>query len=225
MRGEGQIAQLVEIAEPDVGVVVNVGPVHLELLGTLERVAAAKAELIRGLHPHAACVVPANEELLAEHLRDDLDTISFGEGGDVTLALLRGRPRARSTRAARRWSSSWRTRSPTTSPTRSRRWPRPTALGITPSGRVEPRFSSLRGEVRGAARRHNGGERLLQRQPDVDAGGARAPGGTRRPSAGSPSSVSMAELGADEARFHREIGDLASNLEIDVLITVGEQAV
>ena len=36
MRGAGQIAELTEIAEPDVGVIVNVGPVHLELLGTLE---------------------------------------------------------------------------------------------------------------------------------------------------------------------------------------------
>src|SRR5205085_8020935 len=85
MRGEGQIAELVAVAEPDVGVIVNVGPVHLELLGTIERVAAAKAELIRDLHPGAACVVPQAEELLAEHLRDDLDTITFGEGGDVQL--------------------------------------------------------------------------------------------------------------------------------------------
>ncbi|NLT06356.1 MAG: hypothetical protein GXY03_08595, partial [Solirubrobacterales bacterium] len=37
MRGEGQIAELAAIAEPDVGVIVNVGPVHLELLGTVER--------------------------------------------------------------------------------------------------------------------------------------------------------------------------------------------
>ena len=49
MRGAGQIAELVEIAEPDVGVIVNVGPVHLELLGSLEAIAAAKAELIAGL--------------------------------------------------------------------------------------------------------------------------------------------------------------------------------
>src|SRR5215212_5565868 len=85
MRGEGQIAELVEIAEPNVGVIVNVGPVHLELLGSVERVAAAKAELIRDLQAGSACVVPAGEALLAEHLRDDLDTITFGEGGDVQL--------------------------------------------------------------------------------------------------------------------------------------------
>ncbi len=69
MRGENQIAELVAIAEPQVGMIVNVGPVHLELLGSVERVAAAKAELIRDLPPGAACVVPADEPLLASHLR------------------------------------------------------------------------------------------------------------------------------------------------------------
>ena len=58
---------------------------HLELLGTVERVAAAKAELIRDLRPGAACVVPASEPLLDAHLRDDLDTITFGPGGEVML--------------------------------------------------------------------------------------------------------------------------------------------
>ena len=100
MRGEGQIAELAEIAEPDVGVIVNVGPVHLEILGTVERVAAAKAELIRDLRPGAACVVPASEPLLDAHLRDDLDTWTFGPGGQVQLAG-DGR-RARRDRGARR---------------------------------------------------------------------------------------------------------------------------
>ncbi len=53
MRGPGQIAELTAIAEPDVGVIVNVGPAHLELLGSLEAIAAAKAELIAGLAPGA----------------------------------------------------------------------------------------------------------------------------------------------------------------------------
>ncbi len=48
MRGPGQIAELARIAEPDVGVIVSIGPVHLELLGSIEAVAAAKAELIAG---------------------------------------------------------------------------------------------------------------------------------------------------------------------------------
>ncbi len=85
MRGEGQIAELTAIAEPDVGVIVNVGPVHLALLHTVERVAAAKAELIRDLRPGAACVLPAREPLLERHRRDDLDAWSFGPGGQVQL--------------------------------------------------------------------------------------------------------------------------------------------
>jgi UDP-N-acetylmuramoyl-tripeptide--D-alanyl-D-alanine ligase len=85
MRGPGQIAELVAIAEPDVGVIVNVGPVHLELLGSLEAIAAAKAELIAGLAPGTTVVVPAGEPLLAPHLRADLRTVTFGEGGDVEL--------------------------------------------------------------------------------------------------------------------------------------------
>ena len=86
MRGEGQIAELVGVADPDVGVIVNVGPVHLELLETVERVAQAKAELIRDLRSGAACVVPASEPLLERHLRTgELDTWTFGPGGDVHL--------------------------------------------------------------------------------------------------------------------------------------------
>ena len=85
MRGAGQIAELGAIAEPDVGVIVSVGPVHLELLGTLEAIAAAKAELIAALAPGATAIVPAHEPLLAPHLRRDVTTVTFGEGGDVQL--------------------------------------------------------------------------------------------------------------------------------------------
>jgi UDP-N-acetylmuramoyl-tripeptide--D-alanyl-D-alanine ligase len=85
MRGPGQIAELTAIAEPEVGVIVNVGPVHLELLGSLEAIAAAKAELIAGLAPGATAIVPAGEPLLGEHLRDEVHTVTFGPGGDVQL--------------------------------------------------------------------------------------------------------------------------------------------
>ncbi len=86
MRGPGQIAELTAIAEPEVGVIVNVGPVHLELLGSLEAIAAAKAELIAGLQPGATAIVPAGEPLLGEHLRDEIHTVTFGPAGDVRLA-------------------------------------------------------------------------------------------------------------------------------------------
>ncbi len=87
MRGAGQIAELAGIAEPDVGVIVSVGPVHLGLMGTIEAIAAAKAELIAALAPGATAVVPADEPLLDPHLREDLNTVSFGSGGDVRIAL------------------------------------------------------------------------------------------------------------------------------------------
>jgi UDP-N-acetylmuramoyl-tripeptide--D-alanyl-D-alanine ligase len=86
MRGMGQIGELARIARPEVGVITNIGPVHLELVGTIERVAEAKAELIAELAGGAACVVPAAEEALRPHLRPDVRAITFaqwhGNGAD-----------------------------------------------------------------------------------------------------------------------------------------------
>jgi UDP-N-acetylmuramoyl-tripeptide--D-alanyl-D-alanine ligase len=83
MRGMGQIAELGEIAEPDVAAITNIGPVHLELLGTIEAIAEAKAEILAGLRDEGRAVVPADAEALEPHLGDDLVTITFGPGGDV----------------------------------------------------------------------------------------------------------------------------------------------
>jgi UDP-N-acetylmuramoyl-tripeptide--D-alanyl-D-alanine ligase len=58
MRGFGQIAELAEIARPHIGVVTNVGPVHLELVESLEGVARAKSELISALPPGGTAIVP-----------------------------------------------------------------------------------------------------------------------------------------------------------------------
>jgi UDP-N-acetylmuramoyl-tripeptide--D-alanyl-D-alanine ligase len=83
MRGPGQIAELCAIAAPDVAVVTNVGPVHVELLGSLEAIAAAKAEIIEGLLPRGTAVVPADPGPLEPHLERAPKLIRFGAGGDV----------------------------------------------------------------------------------------------------------------------------------------------
>lgn len=49
MRGRGQIAYLVGVASPEMGIITNIGEAHLELLGSIENIALAKAELIQGL--------------------------------------------------------------------------------------------------------------------------------------------------------------------------------
>jgi UDP-N-acetylmuramoyl-tripeptide--D-alanyl-D-alanine ligase len=83
MRGRGQIAELCRIAEPDIGAITNVGPVHLELLGTLEAIVEAKAELLAALPARGRVVIPADAEALQPHLSASLVTITFGAGGDV----------------------------------------------------------------------------------------------------------------------------------------------
>ena len=90
MRGIGQIAELCAIAKPDIGVITKIGPVHLELLGTVARVAEAKAELVAELPAGGTAVVPAGDAYLEPYLkRDDIDVIRFGTGGDIELKSFR----------------------------------------------------------------------------------------------------------------------------------------
>lgn len=49
MSHRGELARLAEIARPDVGVVTNVAPVHLEFFSSVDEIALAKRELIEGL--------------------------------------------------------------------------------------------------------------------------------------------------------------------------------
>src|SRR5947207_4431662 len=61
-----EIRRLVHITPPDVGVELMISPVHLEHLGTIETVAAMKAELIEGLKPGGVAVLNADDELVME---------------------------------------------------------------------------------------------------------------------------------------------------------------
>jgi UDP-N-acetylmuramoyl-tripeptide--D-alanyl-D-alanine ligase len=79
MRGFGQIAELCAFARPDLGVVTNVGPAHLEKVGDLAGVTRAKSELIDALPAGGTAVVPADFPVA----RGDLRIVRVGL--DVTL--------------------------------------------------------------------------------------------------------------------------------------------
>jgi UDP-N-acetylmuramoyl-tripeptide--D-alanyl-D-alanine ligase len=83
MRGLGQIAWLASFVKPDVGVITNVGPVHLELVETIENVARAKAELIEALPAGGIAIVP--EEPLLEPYLGRSDILVQRVGADAPL--------------------------------------------------------------------------------------------------------------------------------------------
>jgi UDP-N-acetylmuramoyl-tripeptide--D-alanyl-D-alanine ligase len=74
MRGFGQIAALCAVARPDVGIVTNVGPVHLEKVGDLDGVVRAKTELIDALPAGGTAIVPAEFRVA----RGDLEVVRTG---------------------------------------------------------------------------------------------------------------------------------------------------
>jgi UDP-N-acetylmuramoyl-tripeptide--D-alanyl-D-alanine ligase len=207
MRGSGQIAELTAIAEPDIGVIVNVGPVHLELLGSLEAIAAAKAELLVDLRPGATAVLPAAEPLLDAHLRDDLRIVTFGAGGDVAqlgdLELPFTSEHMRSNALAALAAAR--------------------ALGAQPHGMLDVTLSALRGqrvELPGGVvvieDCYNANPMSMRAALDDLAASA---AGRRVAVLGD-----MLELGPDEVGFHEQIGAYASERELDVLIAVGPLA-
>jgi UDP-N-acetylmuramoyl-tripeptide--D-alanyl-D-alanine ligase len=89
MRGPGQIAELAAIAEPEVAVITNVGPVHVELLGSVEAIAAAKAEVLTALPENGVAVVPVDAGELEPHLSQAPRLLRFGAGGDVSVVKRR----------------------------------------------------------------------------------------------------------------------------------------
>ncbi len=223
MRGAGQIAELTAIAEPDVGVIVNVGPVHLELLGSLEAIAAAKAELIAGLAAGSTVVVPVEDPLLAPHLRADLKTISFGERADVTLeqvlsdgsVLIRAHGRELELQPSFSQAHNLRNLLAATAAA--------LALGLDPGGPLHVRFSALRGERLELADGvivindcYNANPMSMRAAIDDLAKTAPA----RRVAV----LGDMLELGSESPRLHREIGLHAAEQGLDLLVTVGPLA-
>jgi UDP-N-acetylmuramoyl-tripeptide--D-alanyl-D-alanine ligase len=82
-----EIQRLCQITPPDIGVELMVAPVHLEYLGSIENIAAAKAELIEGLKPDGTAVLNADDEwVIKMRNKHRGSTITFGIENDADVA-------------------------------------------------------------------------------------------------------------------------------------------
>ncbi|MBE2314692.1 UDP-N-acetylmuramoyl-tripeptide--D-alanyl-D-alanine ligase [Solirubrobacter sp. CPCC 204708] len=215
MRGFGQIDELARIAEPDVGVITNVGPVHIELVGSLEGVARAKAELLAHV---PVAVIPADVPLLDPYLREDLDVVHFGT--DVFLDDF-DPPRVKIVARERVIELEV--------PFRARHQlvnllaavAAAQAVGVEPEGRVDVEFGALRGEHVELASGvvvindcYNANP--LSMRAALDDLATQAPTGRHVAVLGD-----MLELGEGGVEAHREIGAHAASTGVDVLVAVG----
>jgi UDP-N-acetylmuramoyl-tripeptide--D-alanyl-D-alanine ligase len=87
MSSFGEIARLVSIAPPEVGVVGNVGTAHIEFFGSQPRIARAKAEMVDGVKPGGVAVLNADDPLVIgmRERRDDIAVISFGVESNASV--------------------------------------------------------------------------------------------------------------------------------------------
>jgi len=86
MYGLGEIRLLCQIARPQVGVVTNVGPVHLERLGTLEAIAEAKAELVDSLPSDGWAILNGDDpQVAAMAERASARVALFGESPQCSV--------------------------------------------------------------------------------------------------------------------------------------------
>jgi UDP-N-acetylmuramoyl-tripeptide--D-alanyl-D-alanine ligase len=219
MRGFGQIASLCEIVRPHVAVISAIGPVHLELVGSVDGVARSKAELVDALPPDGIAIVPESAEL-EPYLRDDVEIRRVGRA-DVEL----GEDGANVAFAGRRilfpLASRHQAQNALTALTAYE------ALGL-PLDRVDEGAATVR---LSASRGHElplpgGGfvvDDAYNANPTSMTAALRhlAERGEGRPRIAVLGG--MAELGEHAERYHREVAALAAELGIDVL-SVGDLA-
>jgi len=94
MSHAGEIRALAKIAQPEVGVVTNVAPVHLEFFASLAEIARAKYELIEALPPNGTAVINADDEHVSQFgrgFRGRLLRYGFNPSADVRAENVRSR--------------------------------------------------------------------------------------------------------------------------------------
>ena len=219
MRGFGQIAELAAICEPDVGVITNVGPVHLEQVGTLDGVARAKGELLGGLREGGEAILPAGESRLDRWLAPGSAVTRFGAGGDVDWAG-DGVVVARGERLALELPSSARHHRLNALAAVAAAL----AVGVRPGGRVDVRAAALRGERIELGLGATVINDCYNASPLAMAAALEELAG--RPGAGRRLAVlgDMLELGAEERAYHRAAGEQAAAAGVEVLVAVGRLA-
>jgi UDP-N-acetylmuramoyl-tripeptide--D-alanyl-D-alanine ligase len=209
MRGFGQIADLCRIARPHVGVITNVGPVHLELVGSLEGVLRAKGELVAALPPGGTAVVPAGFPVE----RDDVRVIRLAEPeasrhGERTVVEgvsfnFTAQHQAANAGAALATLD---------------------ALGLPRPERVDVEWSRWRGEELPLP----GGGLLINDAYNANPVSMRAALAHLAETAGARRRVAilgeMAELGPGAPAFHEEIGREVARHGVEALLAVGELA-
>jgi UDP-N-acetylmuramoyl-tripeptide--D-alanyl-D-alanine ligase len=205
MRGLGQIAWLASFVRPDIGVITNVGPVHLELVQTIENVARAKAELIEALPSGGIAIVP-DEPLLEPYLnRPDISVRRVDDEAPIPF---------RTNYSSAHQLANTRTAIAVAD-----------VLGIPlPTSELAVEFSKLREEERELP----GGGLLLNDCYNANPVSMRAAllhlaerGNGRRLVA---VLGEMAELGDEAPGYHKEIGALLRELGISDVIAVGPLA-
>ena len=228
----GELADLAAIAEPEIGLVTNIAPEHLEFLGDLEGVAREEAALLTALPAHGEAVVPAHEPLLAPYLRDDLRATTFGEpGGDVRC--LAWEPGAEGTRALLDVMGE---HVELTVPLRAAHHAANLAAaaaayaraGLPLAGLAEGAAAIELSPFRGQELARHGGGVLVNdayNANPVSLESALAALVERAEGARTVAVLgTMAELGPDAPRWHAEAGHACARLGIDVVIGVGELA-
>lgn len=93
MSGAGEIALLTRIARPDVAVITNVAPAHLEFFDSVDAIATAKAEILEGLRPFGAAVLNWDDERtrrIGQGFRGDVVWFGRDRICDVSAENVRG---------------------------------------------------------------------------------------------------------------------------------------
>ena len=82
----GEIARLTAICSPDIGVITNIGPAHLEGLGSLEGVMREKGDLIKGLGRDGQAVLNADDPRVLQLARESQhEVLLYGRSQDATI--------------------------------------------------------------------------------------------------------------------------------------------